>query len=48
MRKYLAENFPNCNLQIQEAEIKLPEILKKYFDTEIEMTDSVKNDIIKF
>jgi hypothetical protein len=47
MRKNLAENYPNCNLQIQEAEINLPEILNKYFDTEIEMTDSVKNDIIK-
>ena len=47
MRKYLTENFPKCNLQIQEAEIRLPEILNKYFDTEIEMTDSVKNEIIK-
>lgn len=47
MRKYLTENFPNLNLQIQQSEIKLPELLNKYFDTEIEMTDSVKNDIIK-
>jgi len=47
MRKYLNENFPNCNLQIQEAEIRLPEILNKYFNIEIEMTDSVKNKIIK-
>ena len=47
MRKYLSENFPNCNLQIQEAEVCLPEIINQYFDTEIEMTDSVKDDIIK-
>lgn len=47
MRKYLNENFPNSNLQIQEAEIRLPEIINKYFNIEIEMTDYVKNEIIK-
>ena len=47
MRKYLNENFPNSNLQIQEAEIRLPEMINKYFNIEIEMTDYVKNEIIK-
>lgn len=47
MRKYLNENYPNCSLQIQEAEINLPEIINKYLNAEIEMNDSAKNDIIK-
>ena len=48
IRKYLNENFPDCTLQIQEALIQLPEIFNKYFKIEIEVTDDVKNEIIKY
>ena len=47
MRKYLSENFPDCNLQIQEALIQLPEIVNKYLQIDIELTDDVKNEILK-
>ena len=47
MRNYLDENFPDCHLQIQEAEIELPEIINKYLEIEIELTDQEKNDILK-
>ena len=47
MRKYLNDNYPDCNLQIEEALIQLPEIVNKYIQIEIELTDDVKNEIIK-
>ena len=48
MRKYLIANVPDCSLQIQEADINLPDIINKYLVIEIELTDQVKNDILKF
>ena len=47
MRKYLNANVPDCSLQIQEADINLPDIINKYLEIEIELTDLVKNDILK-
>ena len=47
MRKYLNANVPDCSLQIQEADISLPDIINKYLEIEIELTDLVKNDILK-
>ena len=47
MRKYLNANVPDCSLQIQEADINLPDIINKYLVIEIELTDQVKNDILK-
>ena len=47
MRKYLSENFPNTDLQIQESLIDLPDIINKFFDLELELTAEEKNEILK-
>ena len=47
MRKYLTDNFPDTNLQIQEAALDLPGILNDFFEIELELTDEAKNTIIK-
>lgn len=47
MRKYLSENFPNTDLQIQESLIDLPDIINKFFDLELELTTEEKNEILK-
>ena len=47
LRKYINEYFPNCILQIQEALPEIPDILNKYLEIEIELTDDNKNEIIK-
>ena len=47
MRKYLSENFPNCDLQIQESLIELPDIINKFFELELELTTEEKNEILK-
>ena len=47
MRKYLSENFPNTDLQIQESLIELPDIINKFFDLELELTTEEKSEILK-
>ena len=47
MRKYIMDNFPGCNLQIQEAIIELPDIINNFLDIQIELTEDVKNEILK-
>ena len=47
MRKYLSENFPNTDLQIQESLIDLPDIINKFFDLELELTTEEKSEILK-
>ena len=47
MRKYIIDNFPGCNLQIQEASIELPEIINNFFDIQIELTENKKIEILK-
>ena len=47
LRNNIIDNFPDCNLQIQEAAINLPDIIKNYLEIKIEPTDDVKNEIIK-
>ena len=47
MRKYLSENFPNTDLQIQESLIELPDIIYKFFELELKLTEEEKNEILK-
>ena len=47
MRKYIIDNFPGCNLQIHEALIELPDIINNFFDISIELTEDIKNEILK-
>ena len=47
MRKYIIDNFPGCNLQIQEALVELPDIINNFFDIRIELTEDIKNEILK-
>ena len=47
MRKYLTDNFPNTSLQVQESLLELPDILNKYFNIELELTEEAKDEIIK-
>jgi hypothetical protein len=47
MRKTITDNFPECDLQIQESSIELPDIINDYLNVKIEPTYDVKNEIIK-
>ena len=47
LRNNILDNYPDCNLQIQESELNLPDIIKNYLEIKIEPTDDEKNEIIK-
>ena len=47
MRKYLVDNFPECDLQIQEALVELPDVVNNFFEIKKELTEDKKKEIIK-
>ena len=47
MRKYLIDNFPESDLQVQEASLELPDVINNFFEIQTEITDDNKNEIIK-
>ena len=45
-RKAIKDNYSDCPLQIQEAELEIPEIYQQFFNFQVEVTEDLKNKLI--
>ena len=45
-RKAIKDNYSDCPLQIQEAELEIPEKYQQFFNFQVEVTEDLKNKLI--
>lgn len=47
LRKAVKDNYPDSGLQIQEAEFEIPEVFKLFFEQKVELTEDLKELMLK-